>query len=102
MKDLRSKKAALTILFANLYLMLFPQVAYASSNVAEKGVKWVLGQAVWVVILVVILICIGLAAKKAYAGMIGVLLCGIVVIFFCLSPETLKTIAEQVGQSIFN
>ena len=102
MKDLRSKKAALTILFANLYMMLFPHAVYASSNIAEKGVKWILGQAVWVVILLVVLSCAGLAAKKAYAGMIGVILAGIVVGYFCLFPESFKTIAEQVGQSIFN
>lgn len=102
MKDLKIKKAAMTILFTNLYLLLFPHVVFASSNIAEKGVKWLLGQAVWIVIGAVVLICIGLAAKRAYAAMIGVAIGGIVVIFFCISPETFKTIAEQIGQSIFN
>lgn len=102
MKNLKSKKAAMTIVFANLYLMLFPHVVFASSNVAEKGVKWMLGQAMWVVIGLGIIAVIGLASKRAYAGIIGVLIATILVAFLCKNPEVLGTLAEDIGQNVFN
>lgn len=102
MKNLRSKKVAMIIVFANLYLMLFPHVVFASSNVAEKGVKWLLGQAMWIVIGLGVLGVIGLASKRAYAGIIGVLIATVLVAYLCKNPEVIGTLAEDIGQSVFN
>lgn len=91
-----------TLLLA-LYFSVLPQmVVFASSNVAEKGVKWLLGQAFWIVIGLGVLACVGLAAKKAYAGLIGTLIATVLIAYLCKNPEILGTIADGVGQSVFN
>lgn len=102
MNNLKNKKVAISIILSNLYFLLFPHVVYASNNVAEKGVKWLLEQAFWVVIGLGVIATLVLAAKRAYAGILGTLIATVLIAYLCKNPEVLGTLADGIGQSIFN
>ena len=98
MKNERFRKILLMVLTMQFVLMT-AMTSYAS-NYAKNGAKFILDEAFWGVIIVMVLVAFGCYVKKATVAMFTTLVVGGVLATVCVIPESVTKIGESLLRAI--
>lgn len=82
--------------------ILNTRYVYAISNIGENVGNWFLDQLFWFALIVVFVLIVICASKKAWIAMVTVIIGGGVILFLIGSPLSIKDIGSQFWNIIVN
>lgn len=102
MKDLKKNKTfrkVMLMVITMQFVLMTAMTSYAS-NYAKNGTTWLLDQAVWVIIGVMVVVAVGCYIKKATVAMITTLVVGGALAAVCAIPESVVKVGEALLRAV--
>ena len=87
-------------LIAAAFVLAVPNYAFAGTNYGENFGKYALDQLFWVAVVLIAVALIGSAIKRNVVGIVVSIIIGAVVIGFIGDPTGIKTVGQDIWNTI--